>query len=287
MTQYVGLIGYPLGHSISPAFQQAALDHYGLDLRYERWETHPDDVPAFVQSLRNGDRLGSNVTVPHKQAVLPLLDALDDTAKAIGAVNTIVRGSDGRLTGYNTDCTGFVRALREQGGLNPAGANVLLLGAGGAARAVVYSLLKAEVATLGVMNRSVARAEQVVADFGRLAAEQSCALYTVEPDSAHVDEALRQANLIVNSTSIGMWHGPAEGVSPLAGRELPAKALVYDLVYNPEQTPLLQQAQAAGCPTLGGLAMLVYQGADAFELWTGKPAPINVMFAAARTALAR
>jgi shikimate dehydrogenase len=285
VTSYVGLIGYPLGHSVSPAFQQAAIDHYGLDMRYERWETPPDQVPAFVETLRSGDRVGSNVTVPHKQAVVPLLDALDAAAAAIGAVNTIVRQVDGRLVGYNTDCTGFVRALREQAGFDPAGANVLLLGAGGAARAVVYALLKAEATTLGVANRTPARAEALTESFARLAAEQAAALYTVEEDTPHFDEALRQANLVVNATSIGMWHGPAEGRSPLEGRTLRPGMLVYDLVYNPEQTPLLIQAQQAGCPTLGGLAMLVYQGAEAFELWTGKPAPIDVMFAAARRAL--
>lgn len=285
MTTHVGLIGYPLGHSISPAFQQAALDHYGLDWRYERWETPPDQVPAFVASLRNGDRVGSNVTVPNKQVVVPLLDALDDTASAIGAVNTIVREADGRLVGYNTDCTGFVRALREQGGFEPAGKNVVLLGAGGSARAVVYSLLQADVGTLGIANRTLGRARQVVDGFARLAAEQAAALYTLEEGSSHFEEALRQAHLVVNATSIGMWHGPAEGRSPLEGHTLQPGTLVYDLVYNPEQTPLLTQAQEAGCPTLGGLAMLVYQGAEAFERWTGKPAPIEVMFAAARGAL--
>lgn len=286
MTTYVGLIGYPLGHSVSPAFQQAALDHYGLDMRYERWETPPDQVAAFVGSLRAGPRVGCNVTVPHKQAVVPLLDALDQTAAAIGAVNTIVRESGSRLVGYNTDCTGFLRALREHGGFEPAGANALLLGAGGSARAVAYALLKAEVATLGVANRTPARADALVADFARLAAEQAVAMYTLEEDSSHFVEALRQANLIVNATSIGMRHGPAEGRSPLDGHPLPPGALVYDLVYNPEQTPLLAQARGAGCRTLGGLAMLVYQGAEAFERWTGRPAPIDVMFTAARRALA-
>lgn len=285
MTTHVGLIGYPLGHSVSPAFQQAAFNHYGMDWRYNRWETPPDQVGEFITLLRSGDRVGSNVTVPHKQAVVPLLDALDDTAAAIGAVNTIVREPDGRLRGYNTDCTGFVRALREQGGFLPAGKNVLLLGAGGSARAVVYALLKAEVGTLGIANRTLARAEAVAQSFARLAAEQAVALYTVDEDSAHFDEALLQAHLVVNSTSIGMWHGPAEGRSPLDGHALRPGALIYDLVYNPEQTPLLLQAQAAGCPTLGGLAMLVYQGAEAFERWTGKPAPIEVMFKTAREAL--
>ena len=285
MTQYLGLIGNPVSHSASPVFQQAALDHYGLDIRYERWQLTEAELPAFIESLRAPDRLGCNVTVPHKQAVAALLDALDETATATQAVNTVVRQVDGRLAGYNTDGAAFVRALRTEARFEPAAANVLLLGAGGAARGLVHALLKAEVATLGIANRTPARAEAVAAAFARLAAEQAVALYTVGWGDAHFAEALAQANLVVNATTIGMLHGPAEGQSPLPGYSFRPGTLVYDLVYNPEQTPLLQQAQRAGCPTLGGLAMLIYQGAEAFERWTGKPAPIDVMFAAARKAL--
>lgn len=276
----LGIIGYPIRHSLSPVFQQAALDHYSLDSTYEAWEVEPGQLAEFVRSLRSPDVLGINVTGPHKEAVISLLDEVDDWATTAGAVNTIVNHA-GRLTGHNTDGTGFLRALEEHGRLSPEGRSVLIMGAGGSAKGVSLALARRGASRITIANRSLDRARLLAG----LVAEHG-------PDSKAIpllDEELAQAtaesDLIVNCTTVGMKHGPAEGTSPLSARYIPARALVYDLVYNPPETPLLREAAMAGASVLGGLPMLVYQGAASFEHWTGKDAPLEVMMDAARAAL--
>lgn len=277
----LGILGYPLKHSLSPAFQQAALDYYCLEVRYEAWETHPRDLAARVRQLRAKEVLGFNVTVPHKEAVCSLLDQLVPEAARIGAVNTVLN-QEGRLTGLNTDVYGFIRALKEDGAFDPKGKRALILGAGGSAKAVAPALAREGVAAITIANRTLERAEalaKLVRGLGRVEV-RAIALQR---------ESLRQAaqgtDLIVNCTSLGMRHGPADGQSPLPWDLIPANCLVYDLVYNPPETPLLLEAKRAGARTLGGLPMLIYQGAAAFKLWTGKEPPLEVMFAAARKAL--
>lgn len=267
MTRVVALLGWPLGHSVSAAFQQAAFDRCGLDARYEPWETRPEALAERVAALRAPKVLGGNVTIPHKEPVVNLLDEVDPEAGRIGAVNTIVR-QRGRLLGYNTDAVGFLQALREAG-FDPQGRRALVVGAGGAARAVVATLLDAG-AAVTVANRSPARAQALAAHFG----------VSVAPSA---EEAAQGAELIVNCTPVGMKGGP-EGL-PLDLERVRPGAFVYDLVANPPQTPLLAAARARGCRTLGGLPMLVYQGAASFRLWTGREPPVEVMMAAARRAL--
>ena len=276
----LGIIGYPIGHSVSPLFQQAALDRLSVPHRYRAYEVHPDSVGDFIVSLRSEDVLGINVTVPHKEAVMPFLDDIDDWAAEAGAVNTIVN-RDGRLTGYNTDGYGFLRALTDEGGLNPAGKRVLVLGAGGSARGVVQALIRAEVGRLDIANRTLARAELLA----ELAQQRSVPAGATSLDPGQLSKAAASADLIVNCTSLGMRHGPDETASPLATRHIPAGSLVYDLVYNPMLTPLLQAAQSAGAKTLGGISMLVYQGAASFELWLQRPAPVSAMMDAALAAM--
>lgn len=285
MNTALGIIGFPIGHSISPAFQQAALDCCAIPARYRAYNVHPEDVAAFVAELRLPDILGINVTVPHKEAVIPFLDNLDDWAAEAGAVNTIVHRR-GRLTGYNTDGYGFLRALREGAGFDPAGRRALILGAGGAARGVVLALARERVGLLTIANRTARRAE-ILARLARSRGVDAAALplpATANPDPA-LAAAARQADLIVNCTTIGMAHSPqADGV-PLPWQLLAPGALVYDLVYNPPQTRLLGEAAQAGIATLGGIEMLVYQGAAAFELWLERPAPVPEMLAAATRAM--
>ncbi len=224
--------------------------------------------------------LGINVTVPHKEAVMPHLDEIDDWAVEAGAVNTIVNRS-GRLAGYNTDGYGFLRALRESGGLDPAGKDALILGAGGSARGVVQALLRADIASLAIANRTLARA-QSLADMARSRGVQAEAMPL---DSDGINGIARSADLIVNCTSLGMTHGPDEVASPLRIDQIPPTALVYDLVYNPALTPLLKAAAQASAATLGGITMLVYQGAASFEIWLERPAPVAVMMDAAMNAM--
>ena len=281
MTQKIGILGYPLAHSISPAFQQAALDHYSLPMRYSAWPTPPEALSGEVSKLRGHRYLGANVTIPHKERVLPLLDGTDPLAATLGAVNTIVKEGQ-RLIGHNTDVHGFVRSLKERAAFEPEGKSVLLLGAGGAARAAAFGLANEGVASLTLANRTLERAR-------RLAEELRESIPTVEAipmEEAALGKALAGVDLIVNATSIGMSHGDAQARTPLGGDLIPPSALVCDMVYTPSETPLLREARNAGARTLGGLAMLIYQGAASFELWTGRQAPVEVMFRAGKEALA-
>lgn len=273
----VGLIGHPVRHSVSPVFQQAGFDALGLPFCYEAWDTPEADLRERIASLRDSGRIGANVTVPHKEAVVSLLDHVTDEATAIGAVNTIVR--DGRrLVGHNTDIGGFLDALRIEGGFDVRGARVCIFGAGGAARAVIFALLHNGAASIALHNRTIARSEALAAELG--GEDGRLAAVTGSPG-----EAARGSDLIVNCTSLGMAGSPGADASPLAASDVPAGVFVCDIVANPETTPLLALARQNDCRTLGGLPMLVRQGAASFALWTGRDAPIDVMFQAARRAM--
>ncbi|KPJ48239.1 MAG: hypothetical protein AMJ38_05755 [Dehalococcoidia bacterium DG_22] len=278
----IGLIGKPLAHSISPVFQQAALDHLRLDARYELWETEREALAERVAGMRRPDCLGANVTVPYKELVIPLLDEIDPLAGRIGAVNTIVNRG-GRLCGYNTDMTGFARALREEGGFDPSGAQVVLLGAGGAGRAATMALIQGKAASVTISDIVPERAERLVHDLGR---QSQTTLRALAPDEENLAAVIKKCQLLVNCTPIGMRHSKEEHDLPMPSELIPAGVLVFDIIYNPLQTKFLTEAKRRGARTLGGLAMLVYQGAASLELWTGRQAPVDVMFHAARKALA-
>ena len=278
MSKSLGIIGYPLGHSISPVFHQAALDALAIDARYEGWETPPEDLPARIEAFRRDGVLGASVTIPHKETVMPLLDEVSETARRIGSVNTIT-SINGKLTGHNTDAPGFLRGLREDGRFDPVGREAIVVGTGGAGRAVAFALAEVGVSSLTLVNRTVPRAETLAAEVSRAFPG---AIVSVRGEVA---EGSRY-DLLVNSTSVGMRHTTTEGASPVPPDRLLPGSLVYDLIYNPEETALLKLARQAGARTLGGLPMLVYQGAEAFELWFGRRAPVEAMFWAAREAMA-
>ena len=270
----VGLIGWPVEHSVSPAIHNAAFEALGLPWRYALIPTAPDRLEQELANLRSGGFRGANVTVPHKQSVIPYLDEISEAARAIGAVNTIV-AEDGRLKGYNTDADGFWRALREVG-YEPAGKSALVLGAGGAARAVVYALARGG-CRVAIWNRRAERASSLALDMRR-------ANVTLSVVARLSDLELAAVDLLVNTTPVGMW--PHADASPWPeALPMPEHWLVFDLVYNPVETRLLAQAKAAGARAIGGLAMLVHQGALAFELWTGQSPPTDVMLAAAAESL--
>ena len=280
MTLLAGIFGYPIGHSISPAMHNAAFERAGIDAVYEAWETASDDLAEGVSSLRGENYLGANVTVPHKQAVMEHLDEIDDLAARIGAVNTIVNQS-GRLIGSNTDALGFINSLQSEAGVIVVGMKIVLIGAGGAARAAAYALADAKAGALTIANRTVERAESLVAELRETGAEAT-AFSIADP---YFLSACERADLIVNSTSVGMLHGPAEDESPIPASAISPGCVVYDMVYNPIKTPLLKDAENAGAQVVGGLPMLVYQGAAAWTRWTGRDAPVEVMFGAAKEAL--
>jgi shikimate dehydrogenase len=273
MTSKVGVIGWPVTHSISPAMHNAAFQAMGLDWSYELVPIPPDIVRQSLRILRDeGGFIGINVTVPHKQAVMPYVRP-DERARAIGAVNTIDFRSN---LGTNTDAVCFVDDLKAHG-VQLSGANVILLGAGGAARAAVYGLAL-EGAQVTVVNRTPQKAQVMLADLQISAGIKNVAVKTLD-EAAETD-----VTLIVNCTSVGMW--PKVDESPwIEGIPFPQGVAVYDMVYRPQMTRFMQQAEANGGQAIGGLGMLVRQGAAAFKIWTGQDAPVEIMYAAAQLAL--
>lgn len=278
----VGVTGYPLSHTVSPAFQQPAFDHYGISANYRPYPVDAEALPALIAQLHDAEWLGLNVTIPHKEAVLTLVDRCTPTAETIGAVNTLFK-EDGSLIGDNTDAHGFLTALRTDGATDPAGKRVLVLGAGGAGRAVLVALAQAGAAQLTLANRHRERAENLLDSLEAALHAQETAV--VGWHSAEVRAAAMAADIIVNSTAVGMAKGPAPDESPLPPHVFRQDQTVFDLVYAPSRTHLLRFAQAGEARTLDGLPMLVYQGAAAFERWTGKPAPLKLMKAKAQAAL--
>jgi shikimate dehydrogenase len=272
-TRYAGLIGFPVEHSLSPDFQQAAIDALGLDVRYELWPTNDDEMPARVASLRADEFIGANVTVPHKERAFALMESVSDIARRAGAVNTIFK-RDGKLHGENTDVPGFLAPLRKRG-FDLSRMSAVVLGAGGAARGVVVALQAAGCPRIVVTNRTIERAE-------RLAAELGGPLQISGLDDSLISH-IKAADLLVNATALG-WQGDRLPLAEAALASLPSTSLVYDLTYR--ETPLLRAAARLSYPTLDGLEMLVAQGAESFRLWTNQEPPYDIMLAAARTAAA-
>jgi shikimate dehydrogenase len=281
MTRIAGLIGYPLAHSVTPQIYGAVFTAMGIAARCEMMVTPPEALKATVARLREQDVFGSNVTVPHKEAVIPLLDEVDGEAGRIGAVNCIVNAS-GRLVGHNTDLRGFIRSLREAG-FDPAGRSALLLGAGGGARSVAVGLADAGVAGLALAGRSLERVQATAASLGE---RIETPVRSLSLSGTGLNSACREADLIVNCTPVGTRHTPEERAVPIAAGLIRPGVFVFDLVYNPPETPLLAAARRAGARTVSGLDMLVYQGAESIRLWTGREAPIDIMRDAGRLALA-
>jgi shikimate dehydrogenase len=281
-TQQVGLIGWPVEHSVSPAMQNAAFRALGLRWRYALLPTPPGRLEATLAMLSAQGYRGANLTIPHKQAVMAYLDEVSDAARAMGAVNTLTLRM-GRLRGYNTDAAGFVGALRQAGFEPEEGARAVVVGAGGAARAVVYGLLQAGMGEVLVLNRTVTRCQALVSELRGLGAG-SGGLGALPLAAETLVESARAAELLVNATPLGMAPDAQGSIWP-AEVPVPAHLAVFDLVYNPMQTKLLRQAQDAGARPIGGLEMLVQQGALAFELWTSEAAPVGVMRQAAQAAL--
>ncbi len=272
MTKRVVLIGHPVAHSFSGGMQQAAFDAAGIDARYELWDRRQIELAEAVNMLRGEDFLGANVTIPHKEHVVPLVDRLSDEAQATGAVNVIHR--DGRkLIGGNTDVDGFRSALDKLVGRQKMPRHAVVLGAGGAARAVVYALIAEGFQRIIVFNRHLHRGEGLVRHFGRSAAHMD--LKAMPWHESIIEAELGKTRLLVNCTAVGM--NPGE--TPLPKEIIPPDLLVMDLTYNPPQSQLLKDAAAAGCTVLSGEHMLLQQGARSFELWTGQPAPLDVMAA--------
>ena len=268
-TKICGIIADPIGHTVSPVIHNAAFERTGVDYLYVPFRVKEEGLGKAIAGMRALNIRGLNVTIPHKVAVIPFLDELDDLAQRIGAVNTIVN-DDGVLTGYNTDATGFLQVLFERG-IEPRGKNVVILGAGGASRAI--SLILAEKGSnLTILNRTLGKAEEYASRISQICRREVKAL---KLDRANLAEALNKADILVNATSVGMSLNVDE--TPIAPDLLKASLIVFDIVYNPIETRLLKEAKAVGAQTISGLDMLVWQGALAFEKWTGLKAPVKLM----------
>tara|TARA_Y100001960_G_C14723611_1_gene853787 strand:+ start:99 stop:950 length:852 start_codon:yes stop_codon:yes gene_type:complete len=276
----IKLLGYPLEHSISPIFQKVALDSCGIEADYIACPVSESMLPNEVQKIREDGCLGANVTIPYKEKIIPMLDTIDSVASKLGAVNTIVKQND-KLIGYNTDIFGFTKGLIEHGRFKPTGKKAMIFGAGGAARAAAFALANQNVDRMTIINRNYERARLLSNELRN----NGFSCYAQALDYEDLQSVVEQSDLIVNSTPIGMGKHPEENVSILTSNQLRRDIYVYDLVYSPIETPLIQQAKAAGAKTLGGLPMLIYQGASSFTMWTSCEAPVELMFEAANKTL--
>ncbi|MFC2035292.1 shikimate dehydrogenase [Chloroflexota bacterium] len=270
-TRLCGLIGDPVEHSVSPVMHNTAFRETGIDYLYVPLRVKKEELGKAIEGMRAFDMKGLNVTIPHKVAIIQFLDELDQLAERIGAVNTIVN-NDGVLTGYNTDASGFLQTLLERG-IEPEGKNVVILGAGGASRAISF-ILADRGAHLVILNRllELAWAKELA---GRISQISTKEVESLELNRENLMGVLGKADILVNTTSVGM--SPNSNETPVDSALLRSDLIVFDIVYNPIETRLLREAGLAGAETLGGLDMLIWQGALAFEKWTGVKAPVESM----------
>lgn len=271
-TRLAGLIGKPTHHSISPLMHTTAFAACGIDAVYLSFDIESEEVAAALEAIKTLSFIGANVTMPHKAAVLPYLDDVSPAARLIGAVNTIVP-SDGKLVGHNTDGSGFMRSLQDIG-VNPVNHQITILGAGGAATAIITQAALDGVKAIHVYNRKDQFFAKSAEKLQVIAAETGCQiqLFDLEAQADQLSESLADSCLLVNATGVGM--APHTAASALPDFELlKGELAVYDVIYDPRETLLLQEAKARGLKTANGLGMLLYQGAAAFKLWTGKEMP--------------
>ncbi|MBA7471458.1 Shikimate dehydrogenase (NADP(+)) [subsurface metagenome] len=264
-----GVIGDPIEHTMSPAIHNAAFAQMGLDYIYVPFRVKEEELDKAIDGMRALNIRGLNVTIPHKVAIIPLLDELDPLAEKIGAVNTITNDG-GVLKGTNTDASGFLHALLERG-IEPEEKKVVMLGAGGASRAVSFSLVERG-AHLVILNRRLERAEELA---GRLSTTLNKEVKARELVADNLAQVLGGADILVNTTSVGM--NPNINETPVPSGLLKPGLVVVDIVYNPIRTRLLREAEAVGAKTVDGVDMFVWQGVLAFEIWTGAKAPVELM----------
>ncbi len=268
MVYMTGLFGHPVEHSMSPLMHNRAFHHLQLPYYYAAFDVHPERVAEAVHAVRALGFRGVNVTIPHKIEVMSYLDELDEEARLIGAVN-VINNENGRLIGYNTDGAGYVESLTRETGLSLSEQHAVIVGAGGAARAIAVSLARKGVQSMTIVNRTTPKAEE-------LAGLISPFIHATAAPMERMAEVLQDGTLLINTTSVGMT--PHEDQSPVVREWLHERLVVSDLVYNPQETRLLREAKQQGCIIHSGVGMLVHQGALAFEMWTGVPAPVELMY---------
>ncbi len=270
-TKITGIFGYPVEHSLSPLFHNAAFARLGLDFVYLPFPVKPGELKMAVESIKSFNMVGMNVTIPHKEKVLLYLDEISPEANAIGAVNTI-HNREGKLIGYNTDGDGFIESLKKQGGFDPKDKNVFLLGAGGAAYAISFALIRDGIKKLILVNRTYSKGKGLLEHLKKIF-QDKCQLSLIELEEKDSSFIMSEIDLLINATSLGMYPDDSILITP---EILPPNIFIYDVVYN-RKTPLLKLAEERKLTSLGGLDMLVYQGALSFQIWTGRKAPVETM----------
>jgi shikimate dehydrogenase len=270
-TRLYGLLGDPVSHTLSPLIQNRAFREYNIDAVYAPFHVLPEGLSAAVEGIRALNIAGCNVTIPHKEAMLSLLDEIDPTAQLIGAVNTVIN-LDGKLVGYNTDGSGFLRSVSDELNFQPEGRDVLLLGAGGACRAAAVSLAAAGISSLSIANRRIGKAEKLINDLIPHFPHVKFSAHNYRDDNYF--GTLSSVHLIVNTTSVGL---KGEKLSFFPLEHIKAGALIFDMIYSSSETPLVSAARSAGFLCADGRGMLAAQGEDAFYLWTGIRLPRGYM----------
>ena len=266
-TNVVGLIGHPVEHSFSPPMHNAAFEELDLDYAYVAFDVNPDDLKAAIQGAQSLNIRGFNVTIPHKVNVMEYLDELDEVAELIGAVNTIDFKS---LKGYNTDGIGAVRAIEEVSSIKNK--NVVIAGAGGASRAISFYIAKYGAEAITILNRNESKAQSLASDVSN-----SNLIDSVNSDSiGKIADYVNDADILIDTTPLGM-HPHVDDEPIVRAEEMHDDLVVFDAVYNPNETVLLKEAVKAGAKPVYGIKMLLYQGAESFRIWTGRDAPIDVM----------
>jgi len=274
-TKVCAIIGYPVDHSLSPTIHNASFRHLGLDYVYVAFNVQPEELEGAILGVKSLGIYGLNVTMPHKISVIQYLDKLDDDARRVGSVNTILN-LNGKLIGYTTDGIGALNALKYSG-VDPSGKKIVILGAGGASRSISFTLAKWAYEIV-ILNRTLERAISLVNDIKRaLGAETNIRASQFNDENLRAE--IENADILINATSIGMK--PKETETPVKREFLRRDLVVFDIVYDPPETRLLREAKAIGAKTIDGLSMLIHQGAASFEIWTGLKAPIEVMRKAA------
>lgn len=268
-TKLLCIIGYPIEHSMSPIMHNAVIKELNLDYIYLAFRVYPNNLKLAVKAFKTLDIKGINVTIPFKEKIIKFLDEIDPIGQKIGAVNTI-KNEDGYLIGRNTDAEGSKKAILNSG-FAISGRNVLILGAGGAARALCYGLAN-DIDKITIVNRTENRAEKLAKELNR---NFGIAIESKKFSASTLKEETKKADLLINTTPIGMY--PNVDKTPISAEFFHENLFVFDVVYNPLETKLLKEANESGCKTLGGLDMLVYQGASAFEWWTNQKPNVNIM----------
>ena len=278
MTKKIYLFGYPVKGAASPVVMQAVCDHFKLDVKCDYLELEDaSKLPEVVGQVRSGEILGLLVTMPYKQSIIPLIGRLDEEAQRIGAVNTVYQDG-GEIVGHNSDVTGFTRSLIGDGGFDPKGKRVTILGAGGAASTCGFTLARMGAKSITIVNRTRSKGEQLASMLKPLCPE----VHIMEYNDQHLKEAIQNSELVVNATPIGMIHTPVEGETPVKEQIFTKGQVAFDVIYKPTETPFLKMAREAGAQTINGLAWMVYGTAEALGFFIKQEPNTDVMFDAAR-----